>query len=75
MIRRIVFALIGSVLGYISGACTGYFMIEGFSSNMHDRSVEAAMTGAFLTGPLVAAMAFIIGFVLGGRNRMGTRNE
>jgi hypothetical protein len=31
------------------------------SSNAHDRSVEAAMTGAFLFGPLVGLIGFVIG--------------
>lgn len=75
MIRRMVFAFIGAVLGYVSGACMGYFVIQGFSSNMHDRPVEAVMTGAFLTGPLVAVMAFIIGFILGGRKKAGNNGE
>ncbi len=35
------------------------FLIETVSSNMHDKSVEAAMTGAFVFGPLMAGVAVI----------------
>ena len=36
------------------------FLIETFSSNRHDQSVEAAMTGAFVIGPLMAVTAVIM---------------
>ena len=50
--------------GYIIGMLGGMFLIEAFSSNRHDRSVEAAMTGAFVVGPLMAVVAVIVVFVL-----------
>jgi hypothetical protein len=53
--------------GYSIVAFVGYFMIEWLASNTHDRSVEAAMTSAFVLGPLGALAGFIAGFVLGGR--------
>jgi hypothetical protein len=34
--------------------------IDAFPSNTHDKSVEAAMTGAFVTGPLMAVVAVIV---------------
>jgi hypothetical protein len=34
-------------------------LVNLMSSNSHDRSVEAAMTGAFFIGPLVAVLAFV----------------
>ncbi len=40
------------VAGYAAGALIGAVLIETFSGNRHDRSLEAAMTGAFVTGPL-----------------------
>ena len=46
--------------GYIIGMLGGMFLIEAFSSNRHDRSVEAAMTGAFVVGPLMAVAAVIV---------------
>jgi hypothetical protein len=42
--------------GYIIGMLGGMFLIEAFSSNRHDRSVEAAMTGAFVVGPLIVVL-------------------
>lgn len=33
--------------------------IELFSSNTHDKSMEAAMTGAFVGGPLIAVLSMI----------------
>jgi len=48
-------------------AFAGYFLIDWFSSNTYDRSVEAAMTSVFFFGPLGAVLGFVIGFVLGGR--------
>ena len=75
MARRMLFGVLGVVPGYIGGAVLGYFMIEGLSSNMHDRSVEAVMTGAFFTGPLIAVIGFIIGFVFGGRKTTENRAD
>jgi prepilin signal peptidase PulO-like enzyme (type II secretory pathway) len=65
--RRFVIGLLCAVAGYPIGAIVGYFLIQWFSSNLHDRSVEAAMTGAFVFGPLGAVIAFVLGFVLGRR--------
>jgi hypothetical protein len=75
MIRRMLSGFIGAILGYVCGAILGYFLVEGLSSNMHDRSVEAAMTGAFVVGPLAAVIAFITGFVFGGRKTTGNPDE
>ena len=54
MLKRVASGMVGAVLGYVVGSVLGYFMVEGLSSNTHDRSLEAAMTGAFGVGPLVA---------------------
>jgi len=51
----------------VLGAVGGGFLISVLSSNTHDRSVEAAMTGAFVTGPLIAIIGFIVGFVKSNR--------
>lgn len=75
MIKRILCGLLGAIPGYACGAVLGYFMVEGLSSNTHDRSVEAAMTGAFVFGPLVAVVAFIVGCVLGGRKTTETGED
>jgi len=65
--RRFFTGLLSAVAGYPLGAFVGYFLIQWFSSNTHDRSVEAAMTGAFVVGPLGAVIGFVVGLVLGGR--------
>jgi hypothetical protein len=65
--RRLVIGLLCAVAGYLLGAFVGYWVITWLSSNAHDRSVEAAMTGAFVCGPLGALIAFFAGFVLARR--------
>jgi len=67
--RRFGFGLVFALGGYLVAAVAGYLAISLLSSNTHDRSLEAAMTGAFVFGPLGALAAFIAGFVRGGRSR------
>jgi hypothetical protein len=61
--RRLFLALAGLVAGYVAGAALGALLIAVFSSNTHDRSVEAAVTGAFVTGPLGAVLGVAAGFL------------
>ncbi len=63
MFRRSLIGLLWAVPGYLVGAFGGGFLVSVMSSNQHDRSVEAAMTGAFFFGPLAALVAFIAGAV------------
>ena len=65
--KRVAIGLLCAVGGYAIAAIAGYFVIDWFSSNTHDRSVEAAMTSVFVLGPLGAVVGFVVGFVLGGR--------
>jgi cation transporter-like permease len=65
--RRLGIGLLYAVIGYIVAAIAGYFLTGLLSSNVHDRAVEAAMTSAFVWGPLGAVTAFIVGFVRSGR--------
>ena len=69
--RRFGFGLLFAVVGYLVVAVASYFLVLQFSSNMHDRSVEAAMTSIFFFGPVGAVIAFIVGCIRGGR-RSGT---
>ena len=69
--RRFGIGLLCAVGGYLIAAFVSYFLIGWFSSNMHDRSVEAAMTSAFVLGPLGAVVGFVVGLVLGGRASSG----
>lgn len=64
--RRFGIALLWAVGGYVVAALLGYVLTDQLSSNVHDRSVEAAMTSIFVWGPLGAVVAFIVGFVRGG---------
>jgi hypothetical protein len=65
--KRFGHGLLWGLGGYLLFAVVGYFLIGTLSSNVHDRSVEAAMTGVFVLGPLGAVLAFILGYVRGGR--------
>jgi hypothetical protein len=66
-VRRFAIGLLWAIAGYGAGALAGYFLVVQLSSNGHDRSVEAAMTGAFVFGPAAALFAFIAGVVRAGR--------
>jgi hypothetical protein len=61
--KRFGIALLWAVGGYLAGAFGGGWLVTQFSSNMHDRSVEAAMSGAFFFGPVLAVAAFIAAMV------------
>lgn len=63
--RRLASCVLGTIGGYVLGAVAGYSLVSR-SSNMHDRPIEAAMTGAFVAGPLGAVVGGVAGFVLGG---------
>ena len=62
--------LLWGVAGYIVVAVASYFLIQQFSSNRHDRSVEAAMTSIFFFGPIGAVVAFIVGIIRGGGRKV-----
>lgn len=51
--------LLAAILGYVVGLFGTMAAIELFSSNTHDKSMEAAMTGAFVGGPLIAITSVI----------------
>ncbi|HSB44476.1 MAG TPA: hypothetical protein VLD60_05655 [Nitrospira sp.] len=53
-------AVLAAIGGYLIGLFGGMLLVETFSSNQHDKSVEAAMTGAFVVGPLMAVVAVIV---------------
>jgi len=67
LLKRLGLGLLFGVGGYIAGAIASYFLIRQFSTNMHDRSVEAAMTSAFFIGPVAAVLGFVGGMVAGRR--------
>jgi len=49
--------------GYAGGFLIGMAVITAFSSNRHDKSTEAAMTGAFVFGPLGAVLAMVAAWI------------
>jgi hypothetical protein len=63
--RKVVLCLAGLVAGYLIGAGLGAVAIEFFSGNTHDRSVEMAMTAAFVTGPIGAVVGLVVGWMRG----------
>ncbi len=52
-------AVVGVVIGFVAGVVLGAALIALFSSNTHDKSVEMAMTAAFVTGPIGAVIGLI----------------
>ena len=50
-------ALLAAVGGYAVGTFTAMMLIERFSTNQYDRSVEAAMTSALVVGPLIGLLS------------------
>ena len=72
--KRFAIALLCGIAGYVIVAVASYVVIDHFSSNVHDRAMEAAMTSAFVFGPLGAVVAFVVAFVRIGRNSPGDRS-
>ena len=70
-IKRVVIGLLGAVGGYFVAALLGYALTNMLSSNAHDRTVEAAMTAAFVWGPLGSIAGFVVCFFASGRGRAG----
>ena len=56
-------ALAVAVAGYVAGVLLGISLVQAFSPNRHDRSMEAGMTGFFFTGPALAVLAFLVSIV------------
>lgn len=60
-------SVLAAICGYLVGLFGGLLLIETVSANTHDKSMEAAMTGAFVFGPLVAIIAVIMTVVFRSR--------
>ncbi len=73
MPRRLGFGILFALVAFIVAAVAGYFLVSAFSSNVHDRSVEAAMTSVFFFGPVAGVLGFIGGFIYGGRQGISPR--
>jgi hypothetical protein len=61
MMRRLLRGLLWGVIGYVAGALGGAALVSLLSTNPHDRSLEAVMTGAFVTGPIIALIGLLLG--------------
>ncbi|MEO8431530.1 MAG: hypothetical protein ABI592_08475 [Acidobacteriota bacterium] len=71
--RRFGFGLLFGLAGFALAAVASYFLVQQFSANQHDRSVEAGMTSVFFFGPLGGAAGFVAGLIRGGRRGMAAR--
>lgn len=56
--------ILAAIVGYAGGFAIRMGLVNLFSSNRHDTSMEAAMTGAFVVGPLMAVAAVIVTVVM-----------
>ena len=63
MVRRRGIACVVALAAYIGGAVAGGWLVASMTSNTHDASLEGVMTGAFIIGPLLSLVAFVIAFV------------
>ena len=68
---RLALVLLAAAIGFVVFAVGGYALIAQFSGNAHDRSVEAAMTGLFVGGPIGA----IVGAVVAVRRTRRQENQ
>ena len=63
--RRTLMAILGLLIGYPAFAVAGYWLIQLFSGNTFDRSMEASMTAVFAIGPLGAVVGLVAGMIAG----------
>ncbi len=63
MLRCIGIGLLFAIVAYLIGVFGGGYLVSLLSSNQHDKEMEAAMTGAFVFGPLAAIFGFVIGMI------------
>lgn len=67
--RTFLTATAGLIVGYLVGAFGGGYLLSLLSANVHDKSLEAAMTGAFVTGPIGAVIGFVVTLAWSRRRR------
>jgi hypothetical protein len=69
IMKRFLLAVGVALIGYGMGVAVGMVLITQLSGNQHDRSVEAAITSAFVTGPALALASFVVALVMLPRRR------
>lgn len=57
-------AILVALVAYAVGVGLGIVLVNLFSTNRHDRTVEAVMTGFFFGGPALAILTLIAFFVV-----------
>lgn len=62
--RRFGLSLLGLLLGFGGGVAAGFALVTLASPNTHDKSIEAAMTAFFVTGPMGAILGLAIALLL-----------
>jgi hypothetical protein len=67
LLRCLGFGVLFAVAAFLIAAFASYFLILEFSSNVHDRSLEAAMSSAFFYGPIGAFLGLVGGAIWGAR--------
>lgn len=60
--KTVLLTLLSTGVGYFVGVIGGAILVS-LLSNKHDKSVEAAMTGFFFTGPVLAVLSFIASLI------------
>ncbi len=53
-----VISSVAGIVGYIAGVALGMLVVNYFSSNTHDKSVEATMSSFLIYGPVMALLSF-----------------
>lgn len=57
--KSVFFSILCAVAAYFVGLFACVLLVPMLSQNRHDVQLEAAMTGAFVVGPLVAILSFV----------------
>ena len=61
--KYIGISFLSGIAGFVILAFLSYYLIGKFSSNGHDRGVEASMTSIFVFGPIGFILGCIIGYI------------
>lgn len=61
--RTLAWSLAALLGGYVAGALLGAGAVALLSGNSHDRSLEMAMTAAFVSGPIGAVLGLATAYL------------